>query len=556
MLMSKRRPILGYVSHPHILVGLRAILGAAMAACLVLVFLTLALGASASDDNKAKEAATQAKKAAKEAAKEAKNAKEAKDSITVQADAVPLPGVSSSAITLKNEMTWSEWYQWLEMVGKLPMCVAQTVDKDQAYIFHVAHWVGGGSGTPPRLVSSSWSAYGSKAPKSDKLVRKVAPSGDPLIYGKRRVLLISFNIFDDNKNGASTLSIRDKSSVTQGTPANAQALAQLVTSLLGLSTAARAAQGAILVALDCQEGTAHLPFDLNVVETIGLPQSTDSSDPKHQPGTNLAPGSSNLVAKLGAGSSTRGSVLKEIEFEYKSDTQTSSLVSGNLNEMNEGRSPTVRGSDLVSPEMPQDGSAPPANGTDGSSTDDGSKAGSQGAPKAGQADCSSLSSKNTCTVSRTFTSLDKEWWDVSLAISVPGVRESKYSISSGALQSKPTTHTDMYALFDMYWSAKWWTKNSGAPHVAVGLPVTGQTFYRPAFGFAGVVYMKTTAVQDAPTTAAELTADSTLKRVWKPIFGVEVPVSSLISKIGKSSKGNNTNGSGGGTGNQGSTSTQ
>lgn len=507
--------------------------------------------------------------------------KEAHDSITVQADAVALPGVPPSTIVLQDEMSWADLYdKWkFSSVSSRPSCVAKTADKDQAYIFHVAHWVGADAGKPPRLSSSSWSAYGSKVFNSDKLVRKLAPNGDPLIYGKQRILLISVHIFDDDKNGAGTLSIRDKSSVTQGIPENAQALTQLVSSLLGLTAAAKAAQGAILISFDCQEGTAHLPFDLNIVETIGLPESTAPPDPKQKPGTDPASASADPITDLNPGSSEHSSARgTESDVESISYTEPNLHGSSRVEEISEGRSSTTRGSDAGGSSS-QQGGASPGDGTDGSSQDNSAKPASQSTPKAGQADCSSLSAKNPCTVSRTLTSLDKEWWDVSLAVSIPGVRESKYSISSSKLQSMPTTHTDLYALFDIYWSAKWWTKNSGAPHLAIGLPVTGQTFYRPAFGlsenltgwnrfgrtfpvpinfFAGVVDMKTTTVKGAPTTAAELTADSATKRIWKAIFGVEVPVSALISKVGKGSKSTNANagGNGGKNGNQGSTATQ
>jgi hypothetical protein len=180
----------------------------------------------------------------------------------------------------------------------------------------------------------------------------------------------------------------------------------------------------------------------------------------------------------------------------------------------------------------------------------------------GVADCSSIAKGSPCTLSRTFTSLDKEWWDVGIGVTIPGVRETKYSIVSGSLNKTVTTHTNAYALFDIYPFAQYKTKDSPIPHLAVGLPLTNQTFYRPFFGisenltgwngfqkwsglptlnfFAGVVYMKTSIVSDSPTTQAELTSDQRFVHATKALFGVEVPVKALISKVGKS-KAKNSN---------------
>jgi hypothetical protein len=511
-----------------------------------------------------------------------KKPKEARDSVTVQADALALSGVPASVITLEDKITWSTLYSdWhLNSLKSVPPCVTATADKDQAYVFHIVHWAAGDAGKPPRLVSSSWSAYGSKRFHPDTLRRKLAPNGDPLIYGKRKVLVIGVNVFDDMKNGATTLSIRYKSSVTQGTPENTQALSQLASALLGLASAAKAAQGAILIAFDCQQGTAHLPFDLNVVETIGLPGSEDDSNSKQEdplsPPTSVSP-----ATYPSSASSVRMSAARE-DHPVESPTYLNVSLRSSANSVGKaaGEESSTNEANRNGSSPQNNTSSPPPKGAGGSPQDTGTKPASPTAPKSGQADCSSLTAKNNCTVSRTLTSLDKEWWDISLAVPIPGVRESKYSISSGALLSKPTTHTDLYALFDIYPWAKWVTKDSAAPHLSLGLPVTGQTFYRPAFGlsenltgwnflgrsfpvpmsfFAGVAYMKTTSVQGTPTTAAQLAVDSTTKRVLKPIFGIEVPVSALISKVGKGNKSNASNGAtgkGGTSANQGSTVTQ
>ncbi len=190
-------------------------------------------------------------------------------------------------------------------------------------------------------------------------------------------------------------------------------------------------------------------------------------------------------------------------------------------------------------------------------------------PALGVMSCTGSSSSLPCATTRSFTSVDREWWDVSIGIATPGVRESKYSIVNGALQQSVTTHTDLYGMVDIYPFAFAVDKNDWAPHFNVGVPITSQSLYRPYFGaawsigglltrlfrpnkqislpvdinaFGGMVWMKTQIVIGTPTTPSELTADLHSTRVWKPAFGIEVPISSIASKI-KGAAGKNSNGS-------------
>jgi hypothetical protein len=180
------------------------------------------------------------------------------------------------------------------------------------------------------------------------------------------------------------------------------------------------------------------------------------------------------------------------------------------------------------------------------------------APAAGSLTCKTDGNITPCASSHSFQSVDKEYWDVSVGITTPGVRETKFSFSNNAVMSSKTTHTDFYAMLDLYWAGKWHPKDYPVPHPFVGLPVTGQTFYRPAFGlsetitgwhdlqrklslpiglnfFAGVVIMKTSSLAGTPTTSAEFSSDLKHPRVWKGVFGFEVPISSMASKLGKKS---------------------
>jgi hypothetical protein len=525
------------------------------------------------------------------------------DTVTIKADSVPLTGVPPSAITkalTSNEISWKNFTKTLNLASlpNLPQCVTNSIDENKnytadpntAYVIHIAQW---SKDNPPQLESSTWSAYSGSKNNPDALIRKLDETGNPLIFRKKNALIIGLDLFDD-KGGSGSLSIQYKSSVTQGTPQNVQNLGQLVTSLLGISTAnAKAEAAPVLIAVACQSGTDHLPFTLNVVETIGIPASQKPAD-----GTNPPPGQTVVpvpdalrgdnegvnASQFGVAANTNGRRYVPPQILSSPRISSPQLVVADYDAV-----PSRDNSDAqTSPpsEQSQDGNGGQQPG-DAESKDQKPKnqAGnsSSQSPQAGQADCTVLTASKNCTITRTFTFLDPEWWDISLAQSIPGVKESQYSISNSTLQVKTTTHADLYAFFDVDPAAYFLTKNTVIPHFAVGLPVAGKTFYRPFFGisqnltgplgldkigfpvhmnvFAGVVYMKTTRVTGNPTTTSELTADSSTARVTKWIFGAEVPLSALISKVGKgsksSSKSSNSNGTTGTTeANQGTTASQ
>jgi len=147
---------------------------------------------------------------------------------------------------------------------------------------------------------------------------------------------------------------------------------------------------------------------------------------------------------------------------------------------------------------------------------------------------------------------DKEYWDVSLGLAIPGPKENVFKASStgGVPTSSPTTHTDAYAFADFYLFAHLWNKQSLAPHVNAGIPITSQSLHRPYVGlsedisgwlqrhgfpldlcvFGGVVFMKQQLYD--PTAPTKLRTD------WahKAMYGVEVPISSIASKLSSKSK--------------------
>ena len=179
-------------------------------------------------------------------------------------------------------------------------------------------------------------------------------------------------------------------------------------------------------------------------------------------------------------------------------------------------------------------------------------------PSPGNVACSGSNLTTPCSMTRTFTSVDKEAIDVALGLSTPGVRETGYTFSSttNTVTSSKTTHTEVYAFLDIFPFAALVPKQSGVPHVNLRIPVTSKSLYRPYFGlaenltgwtglqkalqlptginvFAGMTWMKTQQLTGVtPTTEAEFMGDLKYHRVWKPMFGVEVPVGALASKLG------------------------
>lgn len=184
-------------------------------------------------------------------------------------------------------------------------------------------------------------------------------------------------------------------------------------------------------------------------------------------------------------------------------------------------------------------------------------------------DCSVVSAQTPCAFSDTFVNNDREAFDFSVGVNVPGVKEAQY-----APAAKVVTHTDFYALVDIYplamvqhftnWSAIAYmsSKETWVPHFNFGIPVASQPFHRPLFGiaenlttwtkleklgfplrinaFVGWVCLK----QQTNITGTQY------DRAWKPTYGIEVPILSLASKIssslgGGSSKSASTGGKSG-----------
>jgi hypothetical protein len=404
-----------------------------------------------------------------------------------------------------------------------------------AYVFHIVTW---SHAAPPAAkpgetrqtaptypVSSDWHVY--QWSGNDTLISTgFSSDGNPRMYNKKQVLIVGVDRFSGS-DMTGTIVDAYKSTATPGPPQNETNLATLLDALLGIPGAGqtKAAAGLpqpfpalkIFIASGVQPGTVRLPFDLKVTVT--------SDDHNAPPKKNL---DQTLTRRRPANPATAGP----------------------------GGTP---------PQDANDATADAGNGGDKSQTPK--------EPAPGVVSCTGTNNSLPCTTTRTFNSIDREWWDVSIGIAIPGVRETKYGISNGALDSSVTRHTDFYAMLDLYPFAFAGPKDDWEPHFNVGVPITGQSLYRPYFGmaeslgglltrlfrpkrqiglpmglnvFAGVTWMKTQVVNGDPTTASALATDTKSVRVRKALFGVEVPVSSIASKI-KSVAGKNANGSGKGS---------
>jgi hypothetical protein len=110
-----------------------------------------------------------------------------------------------------------------------------------------------------------------------------------------------------------------------------------------------------------------------------------------------------------------------------------------------------------------------------------------------------------------------------------------------------------YGFFDFYPFFWRWPKNDLFPHVAAGIPLSGQPLHRPFVGFSepipwlqksttfpisvfgGVVFMRerypSTLAVGAAADSATFNNNLTTHWVRKALFGVDLPLTKLVSKI-------------------------
>jgi hypothetical protein len=535
---------------------------------------------------------------------------------------VPIAGAASVDDLLKQTVTriasnqpllnWSTSMLADAIQRQCPACAVATSGtsgkekSDIAYIFRMGTWdaqLQAKAGTT-KPVSSEWHVY--KLDGKDTLkFSGLDSTGEPRIYNKKRILLVGLDRFKDGESGT-VLSVYN-STVTQGTPQNQTDLIALLSALAGISggTPAKSAVGTdsvqcqpaqVFLASGLQEGTKHLPFDDKVTVTA------DGDYAKKVAST----GDISAVAQNGSCATAKSCVYFRVpdntdvifvrikgtfrgilSFEGSADgvnfdpanalpllgatPVTNTLTPGAWQIVATGLS-TVRvkasamssGSANVSLQPAADSSA-----TAQSPASSSQKTGQSSSTSPGIMSCTGTQNGLPCTTTRTFTSTDLEWWDVSVGVTIPGVRESNFAITNSVLQKSVTTHTDLYGMLDLYPFAHVADKNDWAPHFNLGVPLSSKSLYRPFFGaaepisglltsvlglkkqpaiplsisvFGGMVWMKTHIVGGSPTTSAELASDLVSTRVWKPAYGIEVSVSSMASKI-KGAGSKNSNGS-------------
>jgi hypothetical protein len=187
----------------------------------------------------------------------------------------------------------------------------------------------------------------------------------------------------------------------------------------------------------------------------------------------------------------------------------------------------------------------------------GSAAGAPGKPGDASDPVVCVQSSQACTVAHTFNDAGKEWWDINLGLTIPGIRETTFSLDekSSTVTSSISRHTDVYGFFSIYWPISYWRpKDSNWPHLDVGIPFSGQPLHRPFFGaaekipglekllsmpvsvYGGAIRLieQRTSLTVGSTTDATTFAGALNKKSvsWRGVVGLEFQVSSLLSKIG------------------------
>lgn len=168
-------------------------------------------------------------------------------------------------------------------------------------------------------------------------------------------------------------------------------------------------------------------------------------------------------------------------------------------------------------------------------------------------DCTNLTTTAKCTLSQSFATNDAEYWNIGVNIIPYGPRENRYYQSgSGTVSQIHTLHSPLYAVADLDVFAHYWSMTKG-PYIQAGVPLSGAVFHLPYVGialpvprsnklfpvsfsvYAGVGFMKQTFPKGLAIgqTATAAIFDSSLKtdRAVKGLFGIEVPVGGIVSKI-------------------------
>jgi hypothetical protein len=154
---------------------------------------------------------------------------------------------------------------------------------------------------------------------------------------------------------------------------------------------------------------------------------------------------------------------------------------------------------------------------------------------------------------RTVHALDREYWDIGMGANFLGVRQTLITDSNGTVASSVSNRVNAYVFGDFVPFAHLRPSDWYYPHIVAGLPINGQPLHSPFAGlsqpiplvekyfsfplsvFGGVVFMRERipATLTVGQTADTATFNADLHTHWvrKRMFGVELPVLQLISKI-------------------------
>jgi hypothetical protein len=404
------------------------------------------------------------------------------------------------------------------------------LDPSQTYVFHVTQW--NVTAKDVTLKNSAWYAYRTDGTQMKQSYRQTATENVPYLYGDKSLLLVSVQKLEsvDTKLAERSVTTNYKLSIKQKTAQNIANLVAVGEALLGVKGSGGAD---FAMSLGLTEKTipvcvetfsihgGHPPYDVTAEAAFTFP------DPS-KPAAGAAPkpptgGEQDQLSQSqqGTGSPTVGEGLpaKKDDGSPKNDSKP---VAG--------------------------GSGPPATGCCTCTCCRCDSAAAAPPSKAGDAQ-----KKDSGSISRTFSILDKEYWDINLGLNIPSVNQPSFTLSKdNVVQRSISKKFSPYAFLSIYPFASISPKDGDWPHFNFGLPVAGQPLHRPFGGvaekipwldrytgipisvFGGVVALKE-SISTLPIGPTSTPAQFALRShwVWKGMFGLEFPVSSLISKIGK-----------------------
>lgn len=156
-----------------------------------------------------------------------------------------------------------------------------------------------------------------------------------------------------------------------------------------------------------------------------------------------------------------------------------------------------------------------------------------------------------CSQTFTIRDFDRELFDLGLGIPAPPIQGQQYTITNGALAVEPVRTQPVFGFLNVYLGELWCDKTSPCPGLVGGIPLAGSVFHNvflggseSVSGLANSVAYRYTHHVIIPVEInfvageiwqkrVELTAAGTsmTRKVRVPMFGFELPVSSLVSTI-------------------------